>query len=544
MTSAIGLKPLIPNRSDDSAGAVPLAPHANTDRPPNNFDATMWGANAVLVASAFGNGLNYVFSVFLARALGPMEFGLYALGLTIFNTISLIMVFGMDTGVMKFVSEHLGRGEEAKARSVIAQVGLLTMCFGALGGVGLSILSGLLSTHVYHKPELESVLRVFAAAVPLVVLSAVLVVGLQAFRTVRYTIFIKYIWEPVGKFLLVGLCIWAGFGLSGVMGAILVTYLGSVIVGGTMLKRIAGVERANFLHPEMGSVSVILAFCLPLTLANIIGVLASRSDVIMLGYWIPIQHLAVYAAALQTSSALALIMGAIEVVLVPLIGRLWAVGELQQLQEIYKAVSRLALTGTMLLFAMIAVFAKEILSVFGPDFSAGAGVLVFLAFGQVFASSTGSAGNILLMSGQSRLVMWTAVGMGALLLVTTALLTPYWGMYGAALSVCLNLVGTNAVRVMQVWKLYGIHPYSGGLGKPLLAGLLTVGLMVGLKSFVGQAFTLLLILPTMASYAFFLFVLGIPEVDRSMFTASFTKVKQLILGNARSVKGTDEPRSS
>lgn len=543
MTVAVDIKSLASDLSGKPGTVGSPTACAGKQGLSSDLDAMMWGANAVLFASAFGNGLNYVFSVFLARALGPMDFGLYALGLTIFNTVSLIVMFGMDTGIVKFVSDHLGRGEKRKAQSVIVQTSLLAVLCAVLGGVALAMLSGPLSTRFYGKPELEWVLRAFAWAVPLASLSGVLVLGLQSFRTVRYTIIIKYLWEPVGKFLLVGMCIGAGFGLSGVLGAIIVTYLASVIFGATVLKRVAGIERANFLHHEAGLLSAFLAFCLPLTLANIIGVFASRSDVIMLGYWVPIQQVGVYSAALQTSSAIALIMGAIEVALVPLIARLWAIGELQKLQEVYKTVSRLALTGTMLLFVMIAVLSEEILSVFGPGFSAGAGVLVFLAFGQVFASSTGSAGNILLMSGQSRVVMWTTVGMGALLLLTTALLTPYWGMFGAALSVCLNLVVTNAVRVVQVWKLYGIHPYSVGLSKPILAGLLTAGLMIGLKAFLDQAFTVLLILPTVASYALCLFTLGIPETDRSMLVANFKKVKQLFLFEVVSDKTGDKTLS-
>lgn len=539
MTIAIDIKPLATDLSDGSGAAVPPIPYAGKQEHSNDLRATMSGANAVLFASAFGNGLNYVFSVFLARALGPIDFGLYALGLTIFNTVSLVVVFGMDTGIVKFLSEHLGRGERRKAQSVIAQVCLLTVLCAVLGGLVLAMLSGPLSTRVFDKPELETVLRVFAVAVPLASLSAVLVLGIQSFRTVRYTIMIKYLWEPVGKFVLVGMCIWAGFGLVGVLAAVAATYLVSVVFGVTVLKRVAGIERANFFHQEAGSLSALLAFCLPLTLANIVGVFASRSDVIMLGYWNTAQQVGVYSAALQTSSAIALIMGAIEVALVPLIGRLWAIGELQRLQEVYKAVSRLALMGTMLLFVMIAVFSQEILSIFGPGFSAGAGVLVFLALGQVFASSTGSAGNILLMSGQSRMVMWTTVGMGALLLLTTALLTPYWGMFGAALSVCLNLVVTNAMRVIQVWRLYGIHPYSVSLCKPILAGLLTAGLMIGVKAFADEAITVLLILPTVASYALCLYILGIPETDRSMFVASFKRVKQLFVFREFSAKAGD-----
>ena len=48
------------------------------------------GGSMLLVASVFGNGMNYFFMLFLARQLGTDDFGLYALGVTIFNTLLLV----------------------------------------------------------------------------------------------------------------------------------------------------------------------------------------------------------------------------------------------------------------------------------------------------------------------------------------------------------------------------------------------------------------------------------------------------------------------
>ena len=80
------------------------------------------GGTAVLEASALGDGLNYAFGIFLARQLGINDFGLHALRLTIFNTLGLLVLFGMDTGAVKFVSEQLERGDHAKG---IRTVGLV-----------------------------------------------------------------------------------------------------------------------------------------------------------------------------------------------------------------------------------------------------------------------------------------------------------------------------------------------------------------------------------------------------------------------------------
>ena len=59
----------------------------------------------LLLASVFGNGVNYLFMMFLARQLGMEDFGIYALGLTIFNALLLVAIAGIHTGTIKFESD-------------------------------------------------------------------------------------------------------------------------------------------------------------------------------------------------------------------------------------------------------------------------------------------------------------------------------------------------------------------------------------------------------------------------------------------------------
>ena len=87
----------------------------------------------ILLASVFGNGLNYLFSMYVARALGPVDFGLYALGLTVFNIVVLFAPLGMETTVMKFVSQQAGVGGMASVRKTIVSGVGMAAGFGQIG---------------------------------------------------------------------------------------------------------------------------------------------------------------------------------------------------------------------------------------------------------------------------------------------------------------------------------------------------------------------------------------------------------------------------
>jgi O-antigen/teichoic acid export membrane protein len=150
-----------------------------------------YGGGALLLASAFGNGLNYAFGIFLARSLGAEEFGLYALALTIFNMVSLTVVFGMDIGTIKFVSHHLGEGQYDKVGETLVAAASMAFGSGLIAAIGLALLAQPIAVVFYNKPKLVPSLIFFAAAIPLGTLAIVLLSTLQAFKIISYIIIIS-----------------------------------------------------------------------------------------------------------------------------------------------------------------------------------------------------------------------------------------------------------------------------------------------------------------------------------------------------------------
>ncbi|HXZ24924.1 MAG TPA: oligosaccharide flippase family protein, partial [Nitrospiria bacterium] len=112
---------------------------------------------ALLLASAAGNGLSYLFGMFAARALGADSFGLYALGLTLFNVLALFAPLALDVAVIKFVSGQLAAGESGLARRTVVRAGAIAAVSGLLAAVALALCAPWLASSIYHKPELSGV---------------------------------------------------------------------------------------------------------------------------------------------------------------------------------------------------------------------------------------------------------------------------------------------------------------------------------------------------------------------------------------------------
>jgi len=480
----------------------------------------------LLLASAFGNGLNYIFGVFIARSLGPENFGIYGLGLTIFNILSLTVVFGLDIGAIKFTSHHLGLGNLSKAKETVTTALVIACGCSLLAAIGLVLLAEPLASRVYKNPDLVVPFLYFAAIIPFATVGNVALSATQAFQTVRYTAFIKYGWEPVAKLLLAAALLWTGFRLSGVLAAILVAMAISAIFFLRALYKLTSSQNYS-LTWNREEARRLITFCFPLAVSNLFGIIAPRADVLILGYWTDAREVGFYISAFQTAAILSLIVGSFNAGFAPIISRVWSLADMERMKISYKSVSRLSFTVALPIFCFFFLFAKDILELFGPDFLNGATALIILAIGQLFNSATGSANTMLLMSGHPKLVMTNTVVMGIFLLLAVSLIIPFWGSTGAAIAASVTFIITNVIRVTQVWKIHHMHPYTWSLLKPVAAAVTSTGAVLILKQSLPLDINLIYGIYLGILYFLSLWIIGIDVEDRAALSSLLSRAKAI-----------------
>lgn len=483
------------------------------------------GGGAVLFASLIGNSLNYLYAIFLARALGPGDFGLYALGQTIFTVLVIAAPLGLETGIVRFVSRDLGRQDVRSARLTIVQCAVVVTAAGIVVGLALIAFSTPISVWLYGETSLTRALWLFGTAIPLGAGSALLLEAMKCFQPVRYTVLVKYVWEPCGKFLFSALFLWAGYALLGVVGSMVVTLLVSLTILSIGVRRVAGIRLRDARSYAMTGTTTILAFCLPLTVSNVFGALAPRSDVLILGYWVSSAEVGVYSAVAQTAAVLALVLSSLNTLCAPTIGEIAATQDRARLRDVYQAVARWTLLCTVPAFSLLVIFGQDILALFGRMFAGGATCLVILAFGQAFYSSVGLSSTILLMFGHSRTVMWNTVSLAILLIGGNWVLIPRWGIVGAALAVSVSMAAISVVGVFQVWRRYRVQPYTWSLVKPIVAGVLMAGFGASVKGVARPAIYPLVGILVVAAYIGLLALFRFEERDRWVFGTVLAKLK-------------------
>ena len=104
-----------------------------------------------------------IFIILLTRFLMPEKFGIYSLALSIAMVFLSFSELGINSTVMKYVSEELGKRKDQKATAYFRFLVKYRILFSLIGSMLLALLAYPLSNFVFKKPDLFLPLIIFAA---------------------------------------------------------------------------------------------------------------------------------------------------------------------------------------------------------------------------------------------------------------------------------------------------------------------------------------------------------------------------------------------
>lgn len=500
-------------------------------------------ANLITLARGTSlNGLGYVsrtlllylYSFLLARLLGAEGLGLYALAASLVLLAAQIGELGMRGGVMRFVGAALAKGDRTRAAAVLRLALILTLlASGALASFTW-LAAERIAVDVFAKPELALLLKILVPATVFLALGNVLAAFTQAFRVMKYKVLVQDLVQLVLQIVLAVLLIYAGLGVAGSVLAYVIAALIALILLAVFANRLVPWQ-VRGRSPHLSS-SELLHFSFPIFLANILGILSARANLLLLGMALDSRQVGIFDLVFQISLAGKFFLSSFNMVFAPMVADLASRGHFDELEELYHTATRWLITLALPVFLALAILATPLLSIFGPEFVLGSGALIVLAGAQLINVGVGSVGYLLAMSGHPRPAsLNSAIGL-ALTVGLNLWLVPRWGLIGAAVAQGVMLATVNILGLAEVRWILKLHPYSKSYRKPLLAGAvatavtcLALQLVISLDiaanahhliRFVVGIFSLL------ASYSVALLAQGLEAEDREMVTVFARRLKR------------------
>jgi O-antigen/teichoic acid export membrane protein len=477
------------------------------------------GGGIVLVGSTIGRVINFFSSLLLGRVLGAEYYGLYALGISIINISKQISMLGLPTGLVRFGSIYKGRGELDKLKGSIISAYTISIAASLSATVIMLILAGPISIKIYSKPELSSVIKILALSLPFYAIVLITASIGRAFHKLQYDSFLTGISLPFLNIVFISSAFLLGFRLKGAICALVLSVILSAFLGVLLLKKI---YPEFFLDGERAhEARRLVRFSVPVFLEGFSALLLIETDILMLGHFGILSDVGIYNAASKSSIQIAFIMSAVVASFAPIIADLYSKKRLADLKKLFRTTTRWIFSLTLPLGLLLVLFSKNIMSLFGSEFTSGSMFLIILAIAQLVDISTGSVKTILQMSGRQDLDLINGLTMVLLNVILNIWLIKKYGALGAALATTISICLINLVRIVEVNIIFRMNPYDKKYIKPIISGIIMIFFWFLVNRhielhgiiWVAKAFCLSL------SYMLTLFLLGLEKEDKIVLKA-------------------------
>ena len=437
-----------------------------------------------LMTIARGAGINFVghlsaivlifaLNLLLARALGPQGTGVIGIALSVTSIALVLAMFGLQTGVVRFVAFYVGQDDQARATGAILAGARIVIALSLAVAAVLLIATDLLAERVFEMPNLTPVLHIFAVSLPFLAVTQFFLSVTQGLKRMEYRAIIERMVVPglkiAGLYVVLYLI---GRSAVGVAYAFLVAAVLGAILAVVSVAKVYPIHiakgRAIFVTRAM------IAFSWPLLMMDTINQFWLETGILVLGAFAAADQVGIYYVGLRATALITLFMTGFSTIFAPIMAELHAQQNNKRLNSLLKTVTRWGFSLCVPFFLILFIFSKEILQAFGPGFERGSVVLKILAVSQLVNVATGPSGWLLTMSGHTRLNLLNSALMLGLSLGLAFLLIPRFGIVGAAVGAGVSTILVKILRLLEVHILFRIHPFSLSYMKPVAAGLLSL----------------------------------------------------------------------
>lgn len=457
----------------------------------SSFRALLRGGGIIFAGLVLELAISFLAKVFIARALGRVDYGIVTIGITVMSSVSTLTMLGLNSALGRYIPRF---EQPSFRRSILYSVFQIVVPVSVAAGLLVAVFANVVATAIFGNADTTPVIRIFALIIPFSALITTTIGALQGYELTLPKVAIQNILLPVARFAFIVVALVLGLGSLGIAGAYAVAYVLAATLG------IYYLYRHTSLFDRHVSVTTkrreLLTFSLPLMFSSAMFLVLSDIDTFMLGYFATPGDIGVYRTVYPLAKLLVLFLTSFNFVFVPIMSRHHSEEEYDEMRRIYQIVSKWIFIGVLPIFLLYVAFPKIIINLtFGPQFTAGSSALGVLAVGFFIHTTAGLNINTLMAIGHTRIIMvGNALTAASNLLLNLALI-PRYGILGAAAATTLSYLLMNLLFSGFLYSITGIHPLSRGMIKPGMISVSVLGSMYMIvKFFLMVTVTLLVIL--------------------------------------------------
>ncbi len=271
----------------------------------------------IFAASMIVNILNYVFQLYMGRALGPADYGILASLMSLMYIVSVPSAT-INVSITRFVSGFRGRKELGKAKYLFFRGMKKVTIFGVIGFAVIAMLSPYISSYL-NIPNISPVVilgAIFFMSVLMPMGSGTLQ-GLQRFKRLGAV----QVTNSLAKLAFGVALVWLGFGVNGALASIFLGGFFGLALTVFFLRDILKKESKRF------DKNSIISYSYPVFTSLLLINIMSNIDIILVKHYFPGVQAGYYAAAALLGKIVLFASGAIAGVMFAKTAELKALGK-------------------------------------------------------------------------------------------------------------------------------------------------------------------------------------------------------------------------
>ena len=390
---------------------------------------------AIRVVSA---AIAFISQIILARFMGEFEYGIFVFVWALVVICGDLSCLGFHTTVVRFLPDYAGRNAHAEIRGLTETARIFAM----LSSTALA-LGGFLCLWLFHAAFANYyVVPLFIGlfCMPMIALGDVLDSTARAHSWALVALSPTYIIRPLLILAFMVLAVWIDAphtALTAMVAALAATYLTTVVQFFSIVRRLG---KRYVSGPRKVEFALWIRAALPIFVIEGFGFLLTNSDVIVVGLFLDPESVAIYFAAAKTMALVHFVFFSVKAAAAPRFAALFASGDRAALARFAGETVRWSFWPSLAVGLAVVALGHVLLSLFGPAFTAGHGLMVILFAGILAKALVGPGEVLLTMSGEQRLcVIVYAVALAANITFNVTLI-PLFGVTGAAIATASAMV--------------------------------------------------------------------------------------------------------
>ena len=199
------------------------------------------------------------------------------------------------------------------------------------------------------------------------------------------------------------------------------------------------------------------------------AMLVSRLDMVMIGKFMGLKHVAFYSVAFYVGNAIRVPGRAVVAISAPIVSKAWKNNNLKLIKDIYykSSINQLIIGG--IFFVCVWLSVDDIFSLLPEKFSGGRLVVFFIGLSQLFNVAMGVNGAIILNSKYYRFDLYANLFLLAVTFLSNYLFIPdssplkelgIVGINGAAFATALSIFLFNFIKFVFIYVKVKLHPFD------------------------------------------------------------------------------------